>query len=125
MPLMSTFIKRTSLVKHQQGRYLCPLLHPEPMGSTCPINHEKWPDGGCKTVMPTAPGARIRYQLDRNSERYKAIYRQRTATERIFSQAVNLGIERPKLRNRAAIANVNTLIYLLINLRAMLHLDLQ
>lgn len=125
MPLMSTFIKRTSLVKHQQGRYLCPLLHPEPMGSTCPINHEKWPDGGCKTVMPTAPGARIRYQLDRNSERYKDIYRQRTATERIFSQAVNLGIERPKLRNRAAIANVNTLIYLLINLRAMLHLDLQ
>ena len=28
-------------------------------------------------------------------------------------------IERPKLRNRQAIANQNTLIYLLINLRAM------
>jgi hypothetical protein len=34
-------------------------------------------------------------------------------------QALNLDIERPKLRNQRAIANQNTLIYLLINLRAM------
>ncbi len=39
--------------------------------------------------------------------------------ERIFSQAVALGIERPKLRNRQAITNLNTLTYVLINLRAM------
>lgn len=44
---------------------------------------------------------------------------QRTAVERIFSQAVALGIERPKLRNQQAIANFNTLTYVLINLRAM------
>ncbi len=69
--------------------------------------------------MPTSVGARLRYQLDRESERYKAVYRQRTATERINSQAVELGIERPKLRNRAAITNQNTLIYVLINLRAL------
>jgi len=69
--------------------------------------------------MPAAAGARIRYQLDRDSETYKQIYNQRTAVERIFSQAVALGIERPKLRNRQAIANLNTLIYVLINLRAM------
>ena len=69
--------------------------------------------------MPTAPGARIRYQLDRDSEPYKAVYQQRTAVERIFSQAVGLGIECPKLRNQLAIANQNTLIYILINLRAM------
>ena len=30
-----------------------------------------------------------------------------------------LGIERPKLRNQQAIANQNTLIYILINLRSM------
>lgn len=30
-----------------------------------------------------------------------------------------LGIERPKLRNQQAIANFNTLTYVLINLRAM------
>jgi hypothetical protein len=39
------------------------------------------------------------------------------ADERINSQAVALGIERPHLRNGQAIANQNTLIYLLINLR--------
>ena len=47
----------------------------------------------------------------------KQLYRQRTAVERINSQAVALGIEYPHLRNGAAIANHNTLIYLLINLR--------
>ena len=48
-----------------------------------------------------------------------SIFKQRTAVERIFSQAVALGIERPKLRNQQAIANRNTLTYVLINLRAM------
>ena len=68
-------------------------------------------------MMPISMGARLRYTLDRDSELYKQIYRQRTAVERINSQAFALGIERPHLRNGAAIANRNTLIYLLINLR--------
>jgi hypothetical protein len=119
MPLTGSFVNRTSLVQHRRGRYRCPLLYPEPSGETCPIDHDKWPDGGCKLVMPMADGARIRYQLDRDSDHFKQIYNQRTAVERIFSQAVALGIERPKLRNRDAITNINTLTYLLINLRAM------
>ena len=118
MPLKSSFINRTSMVQHRRGRYVCPLLYPEPTAQSCPIDHAKWPDGGCKLVMPTAPGARIRYQLDRESDRYQEIYKQRTAVERIFSQAMALGIERPKLRNQRAIANQNTLTYILINLRA-------
>ena len=72
--------------------------------------------------MPTAQGARIRYQLDRDSPLFKTIYKHRTAVERIFSQAVALGIERPKLRNQSAITNQNTLIYILVNLRAMARL---
>jgi hypothetical protein len=119
MPLKGSFVNRTSLVQYRRGRYVCPLLHPEPSGDCCPINHKRWPDGGCRLVMPTAVGARIRYQLDRDSEQFKEIYKQRTAVERIFSQAVALGIERPKLRNQLAIANQNTLTYILINLRAM------
>jgi hypothetical protein len=119
MPCLSTFTNRTSLVQHQRGRYVCPLLHPNPTGETCPIDHQQWPNGGCKLVMPTAPGARIRYQLDREGDAYKVVYKQRTTVERIFSQAVALGIERPKLRNQQAIANLNTLTYILINLRAM------
>ena len=69
--------------------------------------------------MATSKGARIRYQLDRKSLAYKRVYNQRTATERINSLAVELGIERPKLRNRRSITNQNTLIYILLNLRAI------
>jgi hypothetical protein len=57
--------------------------------------------------------------LDRESQEFKQIYKQRTAVERINSQAVELGIERPRLRNGQAIANINTLIYTLINLRLL------
>jgi hypothetical protein len=39
--------------------------------------------------------------------------------ERIFSLALDLGIERPKLRSKAAITNQNTLIYVLLNLRRL------
>lgn len=119
MPLASSYVNRTSLVQHRRGRYVCPLLYPEPTDNSCPIDHKKWANGGCRLVMPTAVGARIRYQLDRESQRYKAIYKERTTVERIFSQAVALGIECPKLRNQRAIANQNTLTYILINLRAM------
>lgn len=40
-----------------------------------------------------------------------------TSSEPINSQTFHLGIERPHLRNGSAIANLNTLIYTLINLR--------
>jgi hypothetical protein len=69
--------------------------------------------------MPTSIGARLRYTLDRESQAYKNVYQQRTAVERINSQAVDLGIERPHLRNGRAIANLNTLIYTLLNLRLL------
>lgn len=119
MPLRYTFWSKTTLVHHERGRHVCPLLWPEATGEVCPIDHKQWPKGGCTTTLPTSIGARLRYQIDRDSETYKQVYKQRTATERINSQAVALGIERPKLRNAAAIANQNTLIYVLIDLRAL------
>ncbi len=61
----------------------------------------------------------MRLHLDRDSTAYKAIYRQRTAAERINSQATALGIERPKVRTAAAVRNLNTLTYLVINLHAL------
>jgi hypothetical protein len=118
MPLKLTFFCRTAFVEHERGRYACPLVFPEPTGESCPIQHEKWPKG-CITTLATSVGARIRHQLDRDSDVFKEVYKQRTATERINSQAVALGIERPKLRNGQAITNQNTLIYVLINLRAL------
>jgi Transposase DDE domain len=123
MPLKLTFTDRTrSIIEHQRGKYVCPLLYPQPSGQTCPIKHKNWPKGGCTADMPTSIGARLRYTLDRDCQAYKQVYKQRTAVERINSQAVALGIERPHLRNGAAITNQNTLIYLLINLRFLLRI---
>jgi hypothetical protein len=120
MPLKMTFTDRTrAIIVHERGKYVCPLLFPQPNGQCCPKNHKNWPKGGCTADLPTSIGARLRYTLDRESEAYKNAYKQRTATERINSQAVALGIERPYLRNGAAIANQNTLIYILINLRML------
>ena len=95
------------------------VIFTQPDRLPCPINHKNAAQKGCTAMMPTSPGARLRYTLDRDSEKYKEIYRQRTAVERINSQAFALGIERPHLRNGKAIANLNTLIYVLINLRML------
>jgi hypothetical protein len=118
MPLKYAFTDRTKcIIEHERGLYVCPLHFPTRTTSRCPAHHAMWKQGGCTVQMPTSIGARLRHTLDRDSERYKQVYRQRTATERINSQAVALGIERPHLRNGQAITNENTLIYLLINLR--------
>jgi hypothetical protein len=138
MPLLFTFTDRTTcLIEHERGKYGCPLFYPQPAGLSlpapversgpgskptgypCPINHKHAAKKGCTAMMPTSIGARLRYNLDRDGEKYKEIYRQRTAVERINSQAFALGIERPHLRNGKAIANTNTLIYVLINLRML------
>jgi len=120
MPLMATHWDRsTAIIEYERGQYACPLFFPDPTGEPCPIHDEHWARGGCVTTIATSIGARIRHQLPRDSEAYKQIYQQRTAVERIFSQAKALGIERPKLRNGQAIANLNTLIYTLINLRLL------
>ena len=113
------FTNRRGLFPHRQVRYNCPLLHPNPTGQSCPIDHKHWPKGGCTTTLVDSPGARIRHQLDRHSDRYKQVYNQRTATERINALAKALGIERPRFRNQQAIANINSLIYVLLNLRAI------
>lgn len=124
MPLKTAFMCHTETIPHQKGRYACPLLYPapgarKPTADACPVNNERWDKGGCVTTLATGIGARLRHQIDRDSDLYKEIYDQRTATERINSQAVDLGIERPKLRNQQAITNLNTLTYVLINLRAL------
>ncbi len=98
--------------------FRCPLLVPQVTGETCP--HEQFAKGpGCVKYVNIEAGGRMRAELDRQADAYKALYRQRTAAERINSQAVALGIERPRVRTRAAVATLNTLTYLVINLRAL------
>ncbi len=119
MVLRYTFWCKTTLIPHERTRYVCPLHYPEKTADACPTNDEPWNKKGCVTTMAASIGARLRYQIDRSSQQFKDVLKQRTATERINSQAVDLGIERPKLRNAASIANHNTLTYVLINLHAL------
>lgn len=103
---------------YRAQRFGCPLLFPEPSGETCDLlscNHGQ----GCHKDPNWELGGRMRVMLDRSTPLYKAIYTQRTSCERINSQAKELGIERPKVRNGRSVANLNTLIYLIINVRAL------
>ena len=61
----------------------------------------------------------MRVTLNRDGPLYKGLYNQRTACERINSQAQALGIERPHFRNGRSIRHLNTLIYIIINVRAL------
>lgn len=94
----------------------CPLLFPCPTGEVCGVGHKQFQKGiGCVKYKNLSPGAQMRITLDRRSPEYQAIYDQRTACERINSQAVALGIEHPKVRNFRSVQNRNTLIYIVIN----------
>jgi hypothetical protein len=96
----------------------CPLLTPVPTGVPC--DHAQFVKGpGCVKHINVEAGGRLRVALDRASDAYRTVYRQRTAAERINSQATALGIERPKARRQRTVAALNTLIYLVINLRAL------
>jgi hypothetical protein len=98
--------------------YRCPLLFPQRTPQTC--THEQFAKGpGCIKYSNSELGGQMRVHLDRDSAAYKAIYRQRTAAERINSQATAWGIERPKVRNAAAVRNLNTLTYIVINVHAL------
>lgn len=120
MPQLLTYLDRTSgLAPHQREKCGCPLLHPSASGQSCPSGDPHFATGGCTTTLATSVGARIRHQLDRESAAYKQLYAKRTMVERVNSQAEALGILRPKLRRGCAIANQNTLTYVLLNLRAL------
>jgi hypothetical protein len=69
------------------------------------------------SIGNSAAGSRV--TLDRDSPLYHVIYTQRTCCERINSRAKELGIERPKVRNGRSVKNLNTLIYLVMNVRAL------
>jgi hypothetical protein len=111
----------TSQFRHEDGyraqRYRCPLLRPTPTGATCP--DARFARGGCRKVVNIEVGGQRRLTLDRQGEPYRTLYRQRTSTERVNSQATELGIERPKVRRQAGVARLNTLTYIVINVRTL------
>jgi len=103
---------------YRAQRFRCPMLFPERTGQVC--DHAQFAKGrGCVKDPNWEKGGLMRMLLDRQSPLYQAIYTQRTSCERINSQAQALGIERPKVRNGRSVAHLNTLMYLIINVRAL------
>jgi len=99
----------------------CPLLFGAAKSTaTCPVQHPQFAKGvGCVKYRNLELGAHLRVTLDRQSDEYDKAYDDRTAAERINSQAKAHGIERPKLRRMSGVRNQNTLIYIVINLKAI------
>jgi hypothetical protein len=109
--------------RHRVQRHRCPLLVPQRTGATC--THAQFVKGwGCEKRLNAQPGGQMRLTLDRHSAAFKQLYRQRVHVEQLFSQATALGIERPKVRNIASVRNLNTLTYIVINVRALLRATL-
>jgi len=103
---------------YRAQRFRCPLLFPHVTAETC--DHAQFAKGcGCVKDVNWELGGQMRVTLDRDGPLYHGIYNQRTAAERINSQAQALGIERPKVRNIHSVRNLNTLIYLVINVRVL------
>ena len=103
---------------YRAQRFRCPLLFPERTGATC--DHPQFAkEKGCIKDVNWELGGQMRVTLDRDGPLYHVIYNQRTSAERINSQAQALGIERPHVRNGQSVAHLNTLIYLIINGRAL------
>lgn len=108
--------------QHTRGyraqRYRCPLLFPEKTDQGC--EHEQFVKGkGCVKDINIEKGGLLRVLLDRDGPLYHAVYAQRTSAERINSQSKALGIDHPKVRQGRSVAHLNTLIYTLINVRAL------
>lgn len=122
MTLQFTYQHRACLVPHEREKFRCPLLYPSPTGEACPCNDEHFAKEGCSTTIASGPGSRLRHTIDREGEPYKKLYALRTMVERVNSQAEALDILHPKLRRGQAIVNNNTLLYVLINLRALARL---
>jgi hypothetical protein len=103
---------------YRAQRFQCPLLFPEKTGQTC--QHDQFKKGkGCVKDVNWEAGGIQRVTLDREGPLYKAVYRQRTSTERGNSQSKAAGLERPKVRNIHSVRNLNTLTYLLLDAHAL------
>ncbi len=103
---------------YRAQRFRCPLLFPEKTEQTCD-QPQFLKEKGCVKDLNWEVGGQMRVTLDRDGPLFKAVYRQRTSTERGNSHSKALGLERPKVRNMHSVRNLNTLTYLIINAQAL------
>ena len=103
---------------YRAQRFRCPLLFPEKTGASCA--HDPFAKGkGCVKDVNWELGGIQRVTLNRDAPLFHALYNQRTGCERVNARAKELGIERPRVRNGRSVANLNTLMYVIVNVRVL------
>lgn len=103
---------------YRTQRFRCPLLFPDASGQTC--DHPQFAKAkGCVKDLNWEIGGLTRVMLKRDSPLFRAVYRQRSSTERGNSHAKALGLAHPKVRNIRSVRTLTTLTYVLINLKAL------
>lgn len=112
----------TTQFQHTNGfraqRFQCPLLFPQATDETC--EHEQFAKGkGCVKDINVELGGIQRVTLDRDGPLFHALYNQRSGCERVNALAKEKGIERPRVRNALSVANLNSLIYLVVNVQVL------
>jgi hypothetical protein len=108
---------------HHRRRDQCPYTQTQRKKGTvsCPCHHPQFlSKKGCtKTINLDDPG-QLRFALNRDSSHFKCIFKERTSSERLFAHADQAAIEHPNITDGHAVAQLNTLTYTLINLKAIL-----
>lgn len=83
----------------------------------CPCSHPQFQGYGCTAYQDLTDDARAHVQRD--TPRFKAIYRKRQAVEQTFERVHELGIEEARHYGLTAIRNSNTIDYLALALVAL------
>jgi hypothetical protein len=104
---------------YRAQRFLCPLLFPQATGVTCDQEQFLKGKGWKKDPNWELGGRKPRHLRSRRSALPRHLHAAHRARERINSQAKELGIEHPKVHNGRSVANLNTLMYLVSNVRAL------
>ena len=99
----------------------CPLKVSEKIADKfpggCPCGHPQFAGYGCTAYQDLTDDARSRVQRD--TPRFKKIYRKRQTVEQAFERVHALGIEEARHYGLTAIRNSNTIDYLALALVAL------
>jgi hypothetical protein len=110
---------------YRRQRFACPFYNSQGqrkqalLGQTCHCQHPQFATGGCRHTINLDDPDQVRFTVDRGSRDFKDTYARRTDAERLFALAADYNLEHPEVESLPSVANLNTLIYLLLNVRVL------
>jgi len=110
---------------YHRGRFTCPFYNSKGqrkqalLGQTCQCQHAQFAAGGCRHTLNLDDPDQVRFAVDRGSRDFKETYARRTDAERLFALAEDYHLERPEVESLTSVANLNTLLYLVLNVHTL------